>query len=157
MAQQTNLNAAASCLSSILATLRRWSVISNAQLAVIRKDSASVALFKTVACRLECRRIVYHPNPERHHSRQQPTPQFGKRVIHPWRHFPMVLPDDQAVTFQLAQGSGEHPLRYAIEPPGQFRMAQRSSHAQGMYDSERPSVSGMCQDFALQAVVLVSQ
>ncbi|SDM23704.1 hypothetical protein SAMN05660875_103188 [Stutzerimonas balearica DSM 6083] len=48
----------------------------------------------------------------------------------------MVLPMDQAVALQLAQAARQHPLRYAVQAPGQFGVAQPAGDAKRMNDSE---------------------
>ncbi|GEM_PF-796570 len=57
-------------------------------------------------------------------------------VFDPGRDFGMVLPMDQAVALQLAQAARQHPLRYAVQAPGQFGVAQPAGDAKLMNDSE---------------------
>lgn len=69
----------------------------------------------------------------------------------------MVVSHDQAVTFELAQGAGQHSLRNAIELSRKLGVAQRPGDAERMDDAERPSIPRMGENLALQAVVVIAQ
>lgn len=89
------------------------------------QDAGSVArtVIELNARRFENGGVVDDPGPKRHHPDKKSPAQAGESVIDPWRNLAMVPANNETVTLQVPQGSGQHPLRDSFEAASQFGMA----------------------------------
>ncbi len=72
--------------------------------------------------------VIHDPHPQRNHLGEQLSPQRRQFILHARRDLDVIVPQYQAVSFQLPQAAGQHPLRDAIHAPAYFSVAQPPRH-----------------------------